>query len=495
MILKLFKGFAIVLGMLIGLFALGVVWPDKPAPLPSAGDDFLLRNVRVLDVRTGTFSDLTAVRVQDGVIDAIDPQLAPSADRPVLDGKGGYLVPGFWDMHVHAFQLSPQLHLPLLVANGVTSVRDMMDCPEEKDPLIACVRDKRRWTGQAERGEIASPRFMQVASFYFDQPAMKPDEALRRAALYRQRGLDAIKVYNRAARDTYFALAADARKSGIPLVGHLPKAVALDEAVSAGQRSFEHGHVLIRHCFKDAAAWRAGKLDKLSPAALLNRMVAEQDATRCDGVFRQMRTTGAALVPTHVTREEDVRAVDPAFLSDSRMDYLDPLSRWAFKDDLAATASRYPGEAGASALETYFELGLDLTGKAYRAGVPILVGTDTALGGFRYHDELAHLVRAGLSPAEALKAATLDAASFAGVAHKFGSIERGKAADLVLLSANPLDDIRNTRRIELVVLAGRRYDNKGLNALLEYTRSEAHSPSNWAKLVWGFLTSPVSAEL
>lgn len=495
MILRLFKGFAIVLGLLIGLFSLGVVWPVKPAPLPSAGDDFLLRNVRVLDVRAGTFSDLTSVRVEDGLIDAIDPQLSVGAGEPVLDAKGGFLVPGFWDMHVHAFQLSPQLHLPLFVANGVTSVRDMMDCPEEDDPLIACVKDKRRWTRQATQGEVASPRFMQVASFYFDQPAMQPDEAVRRATVYRQRGMDAIKVYNRVAPDTYVALAADARKSGVPLVGHLPKAVALDEAVASGQRSFEHGHVLIRHCFKDAAAWRAGQLDKLAPAALLNRMVAEQDVARCDAVFYQMRAAGAALVPTHVTREEDARAVDPAFLSDSRIDYLDPLSRWAFKDDLAATASRYSGGASASALKTYFELGLNLTGKAYQAGVPVLVGTDTALGGFRYHDELAHLVRAGLSPAEVLKAATLDAASFAGVADRFGSIEPGKAADFVLLSANPLNDIRNTQRIELVVLAGRRYDKKGLDALLEYTRSQAHSPPNWAKLVWGFLTSPVSAEL
>ncbi len=495
MISKLLKVFGALLIILAPLFTLGVYWPTRSAPLPGPDGDFLLRNVRVLDVRTGTFSDPTAIRVQGGVISSIDPDLANAEREPVVDGKGRFLVPGFWDMHVHAFQLSPQLHFPLFIANGVTSARDMMDCPEVRDPLIACIKDKRNWTEAAANGQMVSPRFMQVASFYFDQPEMKPAEALKRAESYRQRGLNAIKVYNRVGRETYFALAADARKSGVRLVGHLPKAVSLDEAIAAGQRSFEHGHVLIRHCFDDAAAWRAGKLDQIEPTALLNQMVAKQDDAKCNQVFKQMRAAGAVLVPTHVTREEDARAADPAFVSNPRLAYLDPLSRWAFRDDLAATAARYPGAAGASALNAYFEGGLALSGLAYRAGVPVLVGTDTALGGFRYHDELAHLVRAGLSPAEVLRAATLDAASFAGVANRYGSIEPGKMADLVLLSANPLEDIQNTNRIELVVLAGRRYDRKRIGALLDYTRSEANSPSNWAKLIWGFLTSPVSSEL
>jgi imidazolonepropionase-like amidohydrolase len=200
-------------------------------------------------------------------------------------------------------------------------------------------------------------------------------------------------------------------------------------------------------------------------------------------------------VPTHVTREEDARATDPAFSGDDRFAYLDPLSRWAWRDDLSGTRSRYPLEAGSRALRAYFDHGLRLTGEAHAAGVGILVGTDTVLGGFRYHDEMAHLVRAGLTPAEVLRAATLDAARYAGEEFSSGSVTVGKRADLVLLDANPLEDIANTRRIRAVVQGGRLYDRGRIDALLAFVRDEAEAPHNWAKLLWGFARSSVRGEL
>jgi hypothetical protein len=90
--------------------------------------------------------------------------------RCQLDAGGRWLLPGFWDMHTHALQLSPQLQFPLMLANGITGTRDMMDCPQATDPLIACVADKRRWTAQAIAGQQVAPRFVQIASFYFEDP-------------------------------------------------------------------------------------------------------------------------------------------------------------------------------------------------------------------------------------------------------------------------------------------------------------------------------------
>lgn len=488
------KWFGLGVALVLGLAVVGILWPAARAPLPDAARSRLIINARVIDVERGVAGPPTSVLIRNGIIVAIG-SLAEEVDASVLDAGGGYLVPGFWDMHVHTFQTSPQLHLPLYIANGVTGIRDMMDCPGLSDTLIACVADKRRWTREVEAGTLAAPRFVEVASFYFERPDTRPDEVARLAATYKARGLDALKVYNRVPRPAYFRLAQEARRLDMQLVGHLPKAVSLGEAVAAGQSSFEHAHLFPRHCFAHAAAWRRGELNNLDPVLLAERIVREHDPAACDRSFAAMRAAGAWFVPTHVTREEDARAGDPSFINDPRLAWLDPLSRWAYRDDLAGTMASHPDERGRAALQSYFEHGLKLTGQAYRAGVPVLVGTDTANNGFRYHDEMALLVRAGLSPAEVLKAATIDAARYARVDRRFGTVAVGKRADVVLLRANPLTDIRNTRRIGAVLIDGRLYDRNRLDAQLTFVREQANSVPNWLKLLWGFVASSVSGEL
>lgn len=476
------------------LFAAALFWPLQAPPKPETGNSRVIVNVRVLDVVNGQASEPTTVTVREGRIAAIG-DAPPDPALPVLDAGGRWLSPGFWDMHTHALQLSPQLQFPLMLANGITGTRDMMDCPQRTDPLVACVADKRRWTAQAIAGQQVAPRFVQVASFYFEEPEMRADEAMRRAREYDARGIDALKVYNRLRADTYQQLAVEAQRLQRPLVGHLPKAVQLQDALQAGQRSFEHAHVFARHCFDNATQWREGKLDGEDPTALAEHMVAGHQSAVCEEAFALMRASGAVFVPTHVTREEDARARDPAFINDPRLAYLDPLSRWAWRDDLQATVARYPGPRGDAALQAYFRHGLALTGAAHRAGVQVLVGSDTGLGGFRYHDELQWLQQAGLGQADVLRAATLQAARHLELQSVHGSVAVGKAADLVLLDGNPLQDIRNTRRIHAVLLAGHLYDRPRLDALLDHARAQARSPAVMARLLWGFLTSPISAEL
>ena len=478
--------------LLAALAAAAIAWPRSQAPLADSGDDYAIANVRVVDVEKGTAGHLTAVSIRDGLIAAVGPA---QAGLPVVDGGGGYLVPGFWDMHMHSFQLSPQLHLPLYLANGITGVRDMMDCPGPSDSLIACAADKRRWSADAAGGRLAGPRFLSMASYYFETPDLTAAQIAERAAAARSRGIDELKVYNRLSRPAFAQVAAEARNHGMRLVGHLPKAVALEEALASGQRSFEHAHLFVRHCYARSEPWRSGALAGADPTRLAEAMVAAHDPRRCAAAFGAIRSGGAWFVPTHVTREEDARAGDPAFLADPRLDYLDPLSRWAFRDDLGGTRAAYPGLRGEQALQAYFREGLRLTGAAYRAGVPVLVGTDTAIGGFRYHDEMAWLVRAGLTPAEVLRAATLDAARYAGVERAFGSVAVGKRADLLILAANPLEDIAATRTIRSVFLGGRHYDRKRLDALLRFVRRQSARPDNWLKLLWGFARSSVTSDL
>ncbi len=490
---KLKVSFAL-LGLLASAIAILVLWPSSLPPEPDAETSRLIRNVRIIDTQNGTASAPQSILVRDGMIEAIGVDL-DNGGLPVYDAGGAFALPGFWDMHVHTFQLSPQLHLPLWVANGVLNTRDMMDCPEESDSLVACHDDKQAWNDAVSTGRLAAPRIVQVASFYLERPDMTAGEARRLVQRYDARGLDAIKIYNGLRPDAFAAAADEAQARKLKLVGHLPKAVSLEEAIAAGQTSFEHAHIFARHCFAGAEDWREGRLDDLPAVALAERIVTTHDDDRCADAMQQMAEAQAWFVPTHVTREEDARAADPDFLEDPVLDYLDPLSRWAWNDDRSATRDTFQGRRGRNALSSYFDMGLDLTGKAHDRGVPVLVGTDSPLGGFRYHDEMAHLVRAGLSPAEVLKAATIDAARYAGEQDTAGTIEPGKRADFILLTANPLDSIANTKRIDAVVQSGRLYDRARLDALLAFTRGQAGAPHNWAKLIWGFLWSSVSSEL
>ncbi|HFF3760205.1 amidohydrolase family protein [Stenotrophomonas forensis] len=178
------------------LFAAALFWPLPAPPLPEPGNSRVIVNARVVDVVRGQVSEPTTVMLRDGTITAIGESVDDAA-LPVFDAGGRWLLPGFWDMHTHALQLSPQLQFPLMLANGITGTRDMMDCPQATDPLIACVADKRRWTAQAIAGQQVAPRFVQVASFYFEDPLLAPEAAAERARTYSARGADALKVYNR----------------------------------------------------------------------------------------------------------------------------------------------------------------------------------------------------------------------------------------------------------------------------------------------------------
>lgn len=481
--------------LLVVLFAGAVVWPLDAAEVPRGGDDYLIRNVRVVDVERGTSSNLTDVAIIDGKIAAIGAAVERSGLR-IIDGRGGFLAPGYWDMHVHSFQLSPQLHHPLMIASGITSVRDMMDCPEASDPLLACHADKQRWSREAAAGDRVSPRYIAGASHLFDISGLGARAIRRRVGEFAGRGIGAMKVYNRLSPTDYNALADAVRRTpGTMLVGHLPKAVSLSAAIDAGQRSFEHAHLLPRHCSASAAAWRSGALDSVGRIELAERVVREYDAQTCVAAFRALREAEAWLVPTHVTRQDDAHAYDSAFLADLTDRYLDPLSRWALSDDQATTASDYPGQRGKRALDAYFTHGLHLTGEAHAAGVGILVGTDASPVGFRYHDELGHLARAGLSPADVLRAATIDAARFAGLERNSGSVAVGKAADLVLLDADPIVDVAAMNRIRWVMQGGRLYDSRAISGLKAYVRRQAASWLIPPKLLWGFATSSLSSEL
>jgi imidazolonepropionase-like amidohydrolase len=490
---------------LVALFAAGVLWPTPALPPVRTRTPVAIRRVAVVDVARAAVVPAQTVLVDAGRIVAMgaDGDVAIPARAAVVDGRGKYLMPALWDMHAHVYAISPLLDLPLYIRFGVTNVRDMLGCPRAGDPFIACPEDKRRWSAEAEAGRRVGPRIVATTSFLANGPGTlarvsgvpafyatgTPEEARAFVRHFAGR-VDAIKVYDRLPRAAYFALVDEARRAGLDVVGHRPHAVSALEA-ARHQRSIEHARFLLHEAFPGSAALRA----QGGTAAWREdrrRMVAEHDPAAARAILDAMAEAGTWYVPTHLTRWADAYADDPAVREDSLLRYLHPLMRWQWLEDVDATVRADPTPEGRAAHRAFFRKGLELTGAAHRAGVPLLLGTDYIVAGADVHRELELLVLAGLSPAQALHAATVAPAAYAGLAGRRGAVAVGQAADLVLLDANPLADVRHTRRIAAVVFAGHLYDGAALARIDAHVRSQARSWSVACKILWRFLRQPAS---
>lgn len=403
----------------------------------------------------------------------------------VVDATGEFLIPGLWDMHVHTLREERVgTFLPLFIANGITGVRDM-GMPLKNLELL------KRWRKEIEEGTRIGPRIVASGpTLGGARPqltlSVKTEAEARQAIVtLKQSGADFIKVYSLLPRQAFFAAADEAKKQGLTFAGHVPVFVSAAEASDAGQKSMEHLYGILEACSTNEAEVRAeveraamnsdtwaawGAVVRLTDRAY-GRQAREQTFSRdkCDALFSRFVRNGTWQCPTLVMRRALAMRNDPAFTSDARLKYI-PLSEvngWNPRtdsrnkdltaDEIADRKIRLEKEA-------------ELVGKMHRAGVGILAGTDLGnpyiLPGFSLHDELAMLVEAGLTPMDALRAATINAARFLGMSDALGTIEKGKLADLVLLEANPLADIRNTQKIRAVVTDGHLLDRNMLDGLL-----------------------------
>jgi imidazolonepropionase-like amidohydrolase len=395
-------------------------------------------------------------------ISAIGDNISVPAGAQVVDATGKFMIPGLWDMHVHWYLRDT---FTLFIANGVTGVRQMFG---NSDLL--------RWRDQIAKGSLLGPR-MVVASPIIDGPqpiwpnsiaVRNEDEGRKAVRRVKQWGADFVKVYALLPRDAYFGIADEAKQQGITFVGHVPNAVSPAEASDAGQKSIEHlTGILIASSDKETEL--RDKLVKADSPEARGRVQAtaldtynEKKAADLVARFAKNQTWQC---PTLTVLRSSAYLGDENFRRDGRIKYIPRLlqQRWNFR------ATNRTG--GDSAVEKkVLQKQLEIVGAMQKAGVPILAGTDTGnpycFPGFSLHEELALLVIAGLTPVEALRAATLNPAKFFGLDQTLGTVEQGKIADLVLLDANPLLDIRNTQRINAVVSNGRLFDRKALDKML-----------------------------
>ena len=399
----------------------------------SEPNSFALLHVTIIDVSGAPHARDMAVVVAGGRISAIgrtNKVRAPKGAR-LIDASGKFLIPGLWDMHAHLGEddFDRDAHLPLFIANGVTGIRLMSGSPEHQ-----------QWRREIETGTRRGPR-MVIASREIDESQTSEAEAREAVRSAAREGADFFKVYDGLPRASYFALVDEARRLGLPVEGHVPASVTAAEVSRAGQKSIEH-----------LTGLDEAKTDDAKAATLF-------------AVFKKNRTWQC---PTLIMRHNYATLDDPRMAEDPRLKYVKPSwrERW-----LRMTRESVNSPAGewAKRRETV-RREKRLVGMMQRAGVSILAGTDDAnpysFPGFSLHDELSMLVEAGLTPAQALRAATKSAAEFLGRLDSLGSVATGKLADLVLLDADPLADIRNTKRIYGVVVRGRFLDREELNRML-----------------------------
>jgi imidazolonepropionase-like amidohydrolase len=454
------------------------------AVLVSAGagaQTLVIEDGAIVDTRNGAVLEHRTILVEDDRITRVAHagEISTPSNAEVVTARGLWVLPGLIDMHVHGSSRA-DVPLALYVANGVTSIRDL------GGPLapLQLLRN------ELEAGKRLGPRLYFVGPILDGAPPAAPsisiivDTAARAASTVDfliDQGVDAIKVYNGISAPVLQAIVERARHRSVPVVGHVPRAITASQAVELGMSMIEHSAIRAA----DLAAWNALTQDEV------DRIRNSQSVTAREAmVWRHVDLTTrevAALIERFATARIfldptlSVDEFDSLFLYPDQAAH--PNNRFLKRSFVNETLGpdhqtfKVPDELKGLA-RTGVEKRRRFIGMCHRGGVSIVAGTDgpgigTLAPGFGLHRELELLVAAGLTPMDALRAATLNAAAALGQEENLGVVEAGKLADIVLVRADPRVNIGNASRVEAVVLRGQLFDRNDLDAMLDEAAREA----------------------
>jgi len=470
------------------LISLALPWPEQKLP----ENILAISDVTVIDA-TGAPAkpNMTVIITGDQITRiAKTGEVAIPKNAQVVDAKGKFLIPGLWDMHVHTvWKGLPEKYFPMFIANGVTGVRDMASD-------LGLLKQLRK---DINEGKLMGPRLIggpmvdgpipiwPVPSISISNEA----DARKTVAAIKDKGADFIKVYSLIPRQAYFALADEAKKRGIPFAGHVPISVSAAEASDAGQKSIEHMEGILLDCSteepelrktieesikdaKDTDQIRASLVRALNETS--SRTLETYSEEKATALFARFARNGTWQAPTLVVHRVGAFLDDKDFTNDPRLKYVrrDLRDSWKNQDDFRLkNRTAESSELGKRLLQKRLEIILAM----HRAGVKMLAATDALVmyvfPGFSLHDELELFVQAGLTPMEALQTATRNPAIYLGLSDLVGTVEIGKKADLVLLEANPLENISNTKRINAVVVNGKLIPRVTLDKMLKDAEAAA----------------------
>jgi Amidohydrolase family len=455
---------------------------QKPSSQPKA---FAFTHVTIIDVverdsRRALKPNQTVVVTGDRIT-GVGGKVPIPEGAQVIDASGKYLIPGLWDMHV----IATATVYPFYVVNGVTGVREMGSARQ-----IAALHDIRK---SAAEGRLVAPRIVATGR-PLDGPfparayhtTVANETAARQAVVtLKQSGADFVTVFSLLPREAYFAVVDEAKRQSIPFAGRVPEAVNAAEVSNAGQQSIERLLSILPSCSNRAGeiinryaeVLRAPTAPPQGFHVSLQTLLETYDTKRAAALFSLLAKNGTFVTPMLSTWTTFRLDFEKERKGDPRMKYMLPAlkqhwdaSRDAFQRDFEVTREISP------AVTQRF---LEMVKTMNAAGVRLLAGSGTPVPtfvwpGFSLHEELEWLVKAGLTPLEALQAATLNPARYLGKEQELGTVEQGKLADLVLLDDNPLENIRNTQRIAAVMANGRYIAKSELQKMLSELEDAAN---------------------
>lgn len=420
-------------------------------------------NVNVVPMSSDRVIEGQTVVVDNGLITAIgdvESQPVPE-DATVVDGTDRYLMPGFAEMHAHvpgADSASLDRTLTLFAANGVTLVRGMLGQPSH-----LTLRQ------QLLDNEIFGPRLITSGPSMNGNSVNGPDDGARKVRAQHAAGYDFIKIHPGLTAEEYLAIADTANELGMPFAGHVPASITVQVALDAGMATIDHldGYIAaLMPADSDASGGYGGFFDVLLADQLIEERIADVARRTADS-----RTWNVATETLVEHRVSDVGVVEMSNWPEMQYIPKETVRQWAAAKERQLAERGFSAEVGARAIEVRRQLILAL----HEAGAGLLLGSDAPqvfnVPGFSLHRELVLMVEAGLTPFDALATGTTAVAEFFG--SNGGSIEVGRDADLVLLDANPLQDISNTRRIHGVMLRGTWYSRSTLDKRLEALQPQA----------------------
>jgi hypothetical protein len=404
-------------------------------------------------------------------------------EAQIIDATGKFLIPGLWDMHFHIKET--ERTFPLFIANGVTGVRNMGG---DFQKLF-------EWREAVASGMLLGPRIVACGPVIDGSNPANPDHAIpvsnaeegKQAVDFLKRsGADFVKVYDSVPRDAYFAIVKEAKEQGLPFVGHIPTAITMTEASNAGQKSVEHLGTFLEGSSTaetELRNWPSPPVKNqdfsVIPARIAargNRMLDTYSEQKAAQLLALLAKNNTWQVPTLLAKQVNTFVDDISKAQDPHYKYVPASVREGWAPD-KNFFFRYRTPEFIAYQKKLFQREMEVVGEMHRVGVPIMAGTDGGaytVAGFGLHQELALLVKAGLTPMQALQAATINPAKFLGESDTLGTIEQGKIANLILLEANPLENISNTERIDTVVVNGKFFPKTVLRMLLANVEKAAN---------------------
>jgi imidazolonepropionase-like amidohydrolase len=359
------------------------------------------------------------------------------ADAKVIDLTGKFLLPGLWDMHAHFYQTE---FGPTYLAAGITTARDVGNDIEYGTALRDAAKQKR---GLGPRMLLAGYIDGKNEDHSFDVQVETPEEARTAVQRYKNAGYEQIKIRDHVKLETLKVICAEAHRLGMTVTGHVPETMNALQAVEAGMDQINHINYVETGFFPNRK--------RNNPPVTVNLQ-----APNIKNALKFFKAHGTVFDPTASVLELMLRPINKP------IDSFEPGINEVPPELLVQLNKKGEASAPPEALAMVMDVLLKLVGASYRAGIPILAGTDVGVPGHTLHRELELYVKAGLTPLEAIQAATIVPAHVMQLDNEVGTIEAGKRADLIVLDANPLENISNIRRIRYVVTQGRMFETAKL---------------------------------